>query len=351
MGVSMLVGKRFAMLLVLLVLLGLGLHIQQLAALWHLNSGMRYLVRAHPTPLLLAGPESTCHTVRNSAADSSRLASLSEAERHLDRALEAEPANPRIISRRAVVYFARSEQAHALALLSRVPSPNDHDPFMVYYKGVAQYLLGQEEEAIHTWRAVPGLDVYFARLGSEVFDDGCIAAAQSYWNIAESIDPSLDERRVKMYSDQCQLLATLSRPADALDWCHKALLASGNPWTHLSVGHLLLAQNQSDEVIAVARDLLRRPGLSPNQQQQVHRLLALAWVQKGEYGNALSEFAQIYEPNIWTTYELADLYFQMGNYDQARILFLKAMQMDESGSLSQRAQAYLDMIDQALAGQ
>jgi tetratricopeptide (TPR) repeat protein len=99
----------------------------------------------------------------------------------------------------------------------------------------------------------------------------------------------------------------------------------------------LLEKDQYDESLAVVDAVARRRKLGPPELAQIHRFRGYIFVNQGHTEKATKEFEQCLAQNALdlaaeqvTTYSLAQLYTQLGNYDRALELVDRFFQREET---------------------
>jgi tetratricopeptide (TPR) repeat protein len=189
--------------------------------------------------------------------------------------------------------------------------------------------LGRHEAAAEQFeRALslgPAKATLLANLGGSLEQMGRYDDAIQRYEAALELQPELAEIRRSL----ADALLNVGRTNDALREITQAV-SSGRPSFALkvSLGNILNAAGRVDDAIQCFEDLLRAQSDLP-----IHGNLAKALRKKGRYKEAIEQYEKLLakDPdNIDGHFDLGVVYHDLGEKDDARIAFRKAVQLDNT---------------------
>lgn len=225
----------------------------------------------------------------------------------------------------------------------QTPEKIADDPISTYFKGAVQ-LKNFPEKAIDTWAIIPNVSRFLAHQALKLSEQGVtsiyvVQIADASVATASGALPEI----APAYLALCQSFVEQSDMVQALDFCQKAENANDSWVNQVNVARIYINIQEYERALNIAMSLIEKgEGVAP-----ALRIRGTVYAAFGDYENALADYSQLQRLgpiDRYTIYELAMIYYNMGDFSRAKELFEK-LQLEFG---DERTESYLKAIDTRL---
>ncbi len=220
--------------------------------------------------------------------------------------------------------YIQNQQVHLASNALQSTMIDCTDPIMCLEQGWALYQLGGHESALHKWRSITNIDIYFAYQGDLAYLQQDKKRALELYALSWAISPSPSSKKETMFLNLCREHRSNREMEAGIAWCLQAVASNRNYWALVELGRTYYEARRYELAEAVLREAISQaPG-----QASAYQWLGLNLYKQGqkqEAVEALITSVQLAPTNVWMHLDLGNIYQLEGDYQSAACEYIRAL--------------------------